>query len=171
MSERNEENLRELFEGFVGPEQPDEAVEDIVKAEQILRDNPAPEPSKELINSIKSQVTWSLLRRREHIRRMRYEAVAAVAAAVLVVATIGTKLFKWNQGRTERIYAASIVAPWEGEDPYLAVLTSEVEQIENDVLTLEKGRTNGRSKRAVDELEVEVIEINSDFEKGQFIWM
>lgn len=171
MSERNEENLRELFEGFVSPEQADEAVEDIVKAEQILRDNPAPEPSKELINSIKSQVTWSLLRRREHIRRMRYEAVAAVAAAVLVVATIGTKLFEWGRGRTERIYAASIVAPWEGEDPYLAVLTSEVEQIENDVLTLEKGRTNGRSKRAVDELEVEVIEINSDFEKGQFIWI
>jgi hypothetical protein len=162
------EYLKELFEKFVGTEQADEAVEDILRGEQILRDNPAPEPGKELIDSIKSQVAWSLLRRREHIRRMRYEAVAAVAAAVILLATIWTGLFERGRGKPEEMRAQIIpVAIWESDnitvdDPHLASLTAEVEQIENELLTLQEGETSGNGERAVSELEMELAVINSD---------
>jgi hypothetical protein len=168
MNGPEKEYLKELFEKFVGTEQADEAVEDILRGEQILRDNPAPQPDKELIDSIKSQVTWSLLRRQEHIRRMRYEAVAAVAAAVILLATIWTGIFQRDGGKSKRMYAPMVPrAIWESDDiasddPHLASLTAEVEQIENELLTLQEGETSGNGERAVSELEMELAVINSD---------
>jgi hypothetical protein len=49
MAERKDENVRELFEDFFGPEQAKQAAEDICRVEQILEENPAPEPSIEVL--------------------------------------------------------------------------------------------------------------------------
>jgi hypothetical protein len=59
------------------------------------------------------------------------------------------------------------VAIWESDnitvdDPHLASLTAEVEQIENELLTLQEGETGGNGERAVSELEMELAVINSD---------
>jgi hypothetical protein len=59
------------------------------------------------------------------------------------------------------------VAIWESDnitvdDPHLASLTAEVEQIENELLTLQEGETSGNGERAVSELEMELAVINSD---------
>ena len=171
MNGRNEENLRELFERFVDAEQANKAVEDVWKAERILREHPAPEPGEELIAGIKSEIANSLLLRQRNIfrRKVSYE-VAAVAAAVIVLAAISiwTGLFERGRGKPEEMRAQIIpVAIWESDnitvdDPHLASLTAEVEQIENELLTLQEGETGGNGERAVSELEMELAVINSD---------
>jgi len=172
MGDRNEENLKELFEKFYTAEQAERAVEDVQKAEQLLRKHPAPEPDDMLIANIKAEIAMRLpLRRADVFRRMAYKA-ATVAAAVIIVAAIGVSLFKKGDG-SEKVAYASIIprAIWESDDIAtddldLAMLTAEMEQIEDEVLTLQSGENGGNGDTAVTELEMELIEIDSDFWKG-----
>lgn len=169
MNGRNEENLRELFERFVNTEQAEKAVEDVWKAERILREHPAPKPDEELIAGIKSEIANSLLLRQRNIfrRKVSYEA-AAVAAAVIMLATIWTGIFERGTGRPGRMYATGVPSSiWESDniavdDPHLASLTAAVEQIENEFLTLQRDEESGNGSSAVAELEMEVAVNNSD---------
>jgi len=173
MNGQNEENLKELFEKFFTAEQAERAVEDVQKAEQLLREHPAPEPDDMLIANIKAEIAMRLPPRRAGVfRRMAYKT-AAVAAAVIIVAAIGLKLFEKGGGEPEGVVYASIIprAIWEGDDIAaddvdLAILTAEMEQIEDEVLALQWGEDGGNGDRAVTELEMELIEIDSDFWKG-----
>jgi len=168
MNGQNEENLGELFARFVDTEQAEKAAEDVRKAERILYEYPAPEPDEELIAGIKAQITGSLLLRRRGIfrRKVSYE-VAAVAAAVIVLAAIWTGIFEKEGGKPRVMYASIIPATlWESDnitvdDPRIASLTAEVEQVESDVRTLQEGETGGNGSQAVSELEVELAVINS----------
>jgi len=271
MNGRNEENLKELFEKFLGPEQAEQAVKDIDKAEQILREHPAPEPSAALIGDIKAEVREAVLRGKADVFRMREmferipgseqavedidkaeqilrehpapepsaaliadikaevrEAVlrgeadediqegeeilreypapepsaaliadikaeigerllgrkriswrrvvyetAAVAAAVIILAVVSVKLFERPSDEPGRVVYASIIptAIWESDDiasddTALAMLTAEIEQIEEEALALRLGGDVGNGERVIAELEMELIEINSDFWKG-----
>jgi len=173
MNGRNEENAKELFERFVNTGQAEEAVQDIRKGEQILREHPVSEPDSKLIADIKAEVGKAVLRRKTKVfRRMVYK-VAVIAASVIFLAAIGIGLFEKGGGESERVIAASILpaAIWESErladdDADLATLTAEIEQIESDVLVLQLGENGGNGHEAVAELEMELIEINSDFWKG-----
>jgi hypothetical protein len=160
MNERNEENL-------------EQDLEDVQKAEQILRENPAPQPSEELIADIKTEITTALLRRQSNAyRRIIYKAVA-VAAVLIILVAIGLRVFEEDGDRPERVIAASIIpnAIWESDcladdDVDLAILTAEIEQIQAEVMALQLGGNGGNGSRAITELEMELIEINSDFWKG-----
>ncbi len=182
MNGRNEENLsgcgglrpdeKDLFGKFVGDEQAEKAVEDIRKGERILRDNPAPLPSDELIAGIKSEIAISLLRKKENAVRYTVYKVAVVAAAVMVLSAISIKFFEKGE-ETARIYTASIIpaAIWESDDIAaddidLAIFNAEIEQVEDEVLSLRTGANGGNGQSAVTELEIELIEIESDFWKG-----
>ncbi len=172
MNGRNEENLKDLFEKFLASEQAEKAVEDIRKGEQILRDNPAPKPSDELIAGIKSDIAISLLHKRENAIRYTVYKVAAVAAIVFILTAISIKFLE-KSDETTRMYTTSIIptAIWESEDiaaddTDLAILTAEVEQVADDVLSLRMGGNGGNGQSAVTELEIELIEIESDFWKG-----
>jgi len=62
-------------------------------------------------------------------------------------------------------------AIWESDDIAaddvdLAILTSEIEQIEDEMLTLQLGESDGDSDTAITELEMELIETDSYFWKG-----
>jgi len=172
MNGQKEENLKELFEKFFTTEQAQKAVEDVQKAEHILNEHPAPEPDKELIADIKSAIAASLLAKQTSIFRTIVYKAAAVAAAVIIVAAIGVNLI--NKGdRSEKVVYASIIprAIWESvdiaaDDVDLAILTAEIEQIEDEVLALQLGKSGGDSDTAVTELEMELIETDSYFWKG-----
>ena len=173
MSGRNEESVKDLFERFVNTGQAEEAVQDIHKGEQILREHPVSEPDSKLIADIKAEVGKAVLRRKTKVfRRMVYK-VAVIAAAVIFLAAIGIKLFEKGGGEPERVIAASIIpaAIWESEDlaaddTDLAILAAEIEQIEGDLLAVQMGENGGNGYEAVSELEMELIEINGDFWKG-----
>jgi len=172
MNGQNEENLKKLFEKFYPAEQAQRAVEDVQKAEQLLRKHPAPEPDDMLIANIKAEIAMRLpLRRADVFRRLAYK-VATVAAAVIIVTAISVSLFEKGD-RSEKVVYASIIprAIWESDniaadDVDLAILTAEMEQIEDEVLALQWGENGGDGDTAVTELEMELIEIDSDFWKG-----
>ena len=166
--------MKELFEKFLDAEQAEKYVEDVQKAEQILREHPAPEPDDMLIANIKAEIAMRLPARRTYVfKRIAYKAVS-VAAAVIFLTAIGLRLFEKDSSEPRPVQYASIIptAIWESDDiaaddANLVIFTAEIEQIEDEVLTLQLGDYDGNGDRSVSELEMELIEINnSDFWKG-----
>ena len=169
MNNRNDENLEELFGKFFSPEEVGQVEEDIREVEQILSENSAPKPDEELVSDIKAQVAAVLLHRAA-FRQTVYK-VAAVAAMFLILAGVSVKLFE--QQASKRIQYASIMPAvlWESDniaadDTDLAVLNAEMEQIESEAIALRLDEKNGNGEAGLDELETELVEIDSDFWKG-----
>ncbi|MHC4172565.1 MAG: hypothetical protein ACYTBX_00975 [Planctomycetota bacterium] len=173
MSNQNEENLKELFERFADAEQAEKHIQDVQKAEQILREYPAPEPGDMLIANIKAEIAMRLPARRTDVFKRTVYKAAAVAAAVVIVAAVSLRLFEQGDVEPERVIYASLIPRviWESDDiatddADLAIFTAEVEQIEDEVLALQFGENGGNGSRAVSELEMELIAIEGDFWKG-----
>jgi len=174
MNDQNGENLDELLEKFFDGKQAENYIEDVQTVEQILREYPAPEPDDMLIANIKAEIAMRLPARRARLFRRRLYEVVAVAAAVFVAAAVTVRFF--NEPGSEpgqRVYAASLIpkAIWESQDiaaddENLAVFKTEIEQIEEEVLALESDEDSGESDTAITELEMELIEVSSDFWKG-----
>jgi len=172
MNSKNEENLKELFEKFADAEQAEKCVEDVQKAEQILREYPAPEPDDMLIANIKAEIAMRLPARRAYVFRRKVYKAAAVAAAVIILAAVSLRLFEEDVVEPQRIAYASLIPRviWESEDITtddmdLAIFTSEAEQIEDEVLALQFGEDGSNGERAVSELEMEFAKIEGDFWK------
>ena len=174
MENRNRENLRELFGKFFDAEQVENCVEDIQKAEQIFRENPAPEPDDMLIANIKAEIAMRLpVARARRFRRIIYEVVGA-AAIILFVAAVGLQLFEKAPPEQEEVVSRASLIPTElwisddiaADDENLAVFTAQIEQIEDEVMALQSGEDTGNGDSTLTELEMELIEINSDFWKG-----
>lgn len=172
MAERKDENLRELFENFVGPEQAKQAAEDIQRVEQILEENPAPEPSEELRWQIKERICEALEERKARRYWMPAYRAVAVAAVIIFVFVVSIELFKKPLDLPVEkpiIYAAAIpAAVWDGsniieDDAELAVLYAEIEQVENEFQTVQLDQGNGNGKDSVTELELELMDIDSEF--------
>ncbi len=173
MNGRNDENLKELFEKFLNSEQAERAADDIQKAEQILSDNPAPLPDDILLADIKTEIAGALVRSKINVFRRRVYRTAAVAAAVIILAVISVKVFEKGGDEPQRVITASMIpaAIWESgdfteDDAEIAMLAAEIEQIESEMLALRLGEDGGNGDIAVTELEMELIETNSDFWKG-----
>ncbi len=173
MNSRNEENLKGLFEKFLDPRQAEQAVEDLRESQRILSEHPAPEPDGRLIADIKAEIEGALLRRKANVfRKIAYKAAVA-AAAVIILAVIGVELYEKGGGEAKKVITASIIpeAIWESDDVSaddadLAILAAEIEQIEGEALAVQLGENDGNGNRNLLELEMELIEINSDFWKG-----
>ena len=177
MNDGNRENLKELFEKFLDAEQAESCAEDVQKAEQILREHPAPEPDDMLIANIKAEIAMRLpagrTRRTGVFKQIAYKTVS-VAAAVIFLTAIGLRLFDKSDVEPGPVQKASIIptAIWESDDiaaadVNLAIFTVEIEQIENELLALQLGEDDGNGDSSITELEMKLIEINnSDFWKG-----
>ena len=172
MNARNEENLKALFERFVGTEEAQSNIEDFIKAEQILNENPAPEPNEKLIAAINSKIAEAIQLRKEHtFRRFAYK-LAPVAAVFVVLAVVSVRMLKEGSGPIELVRGPMITRDvWNSEnvtadDRNLAVLTAELDELEVEVMTLELGESSGNGRSAVTELEMEFAEINTDIREG-----
>ena len=173
MDERNEENVKELFEKFLDSGQAERNAEDIRKGEAILREHAAPEADGEVIAGIKAEIARELLRRRTNVSKRVVYRAAAVAAVFIVLAVVSVKLFEKGGDGEGGLVEASLIPSviWESkdiaaDDVDLAILTAEIEEIENDALALESGENGGNGQGDLVELEMELIEIDSDFWKG-----
>jgi ferric-dicitrate binding protein FerR (iron transport regulator) len=169
MDRRNGENLRELFERFVDAGQAKEAAEDIERGEQMLRQWPAPEPRAELLALIKAEMGARLAHRRSHRLRWFASRAAGIAAAIVIAASVWTGI---DRDAGPGVMVASLIptAIWEGEnivldDLGLASLNADVEGIENEVRALQENGSRS-SESAVDEVEMELLEIDGEFWKG-----
>ena len=174
MNNQNQENLKELFEKFLDTKQAQKYVEDVQKAEEILREHSAPEPDDMLIANIKAEIAMSLPVRRTYVfKHIAYKALS-IAAAVIFITAIGLGLFDNGAHDPGPVQYASIIpaAIWESDDIAaddgdLVIFTIEIEQIEDELLALRLGKDDGNGDSTITELEMELIEINnSDFWKG-----
>lgn len=173
MKDQDRENLAELIERFFHSEETKGVLEDVRQGEQILRDNPAPEPDHELIADIKAEIALLIPARRAQLLRRRMYRRVAVAAAFIIIAAIGATLFNGSPPgpRGAPQFAGLIPAAiWESnniavDDENLAVFAAQIDQIENEVMTLEAGDDTYESDRTVEELEIELIVVRSDFWK------
>jgi len=174
MNDENQENLKELFEKFLDAEQAESCVEDVQRAEEILREHPAPEPDAMLIANIKAEIAMRLPARRAYVFKHIAYKTACAAAAVIFLTAIGLNLFQKGPRKPNGMQLTSIIstAIWESDDiaaddADLAIFTTEIEQIEDELLTLQSGDDEGNGDSKITELEMELIEINnSDFWKG-----
>lgn len=175
MNNRNDENLKELFEKFMSAPDAQECAEDVRKVEQILCDNPAPEPDDMLIANIKAEIAMRLPARKKYTFRQIAYRVVNVAAAIIVMTVIG--MYWLNNGHNERdsnVMTASIIpaAIWDSDDitlddENLVIFSAKIDQIEDEMRTLQYGQDSNNGEGSVTELEMELREINeSDFWKG-----
>ena len=171
MNSQNDENMKQLFERFLSAEQAESGVEDIQKGEQILRQHPAPEPDSMLIANIKAEIAMRLPAKRTNVfTKIAYRAVYA-AAAILVISAISLSLFDKNREPVPRQYGSIIpTSIWESDDittddADLAIYTIEIEQIEDELRSLQSGEDIGDSDSSLSELEMELVAINNDFWK------
>jgi hypothetical protein len=174
MYNQNQENLRELFEKFLDAKQAHKYVEDVQRAEEILREHPAPKPDDMLIANIKAEIAVHLPVRRTYVfKHIAYKALS-IAAAFIFITAIGLRLFDNGARESGPVQYASIIpaAIWESDnivadDADLLIFTTEIEQIEDELLSLQFGEDDGNGDSTITELEMELIEINdSDFWKG-----
>ena len=165
MNDRNNDNLRELFEQFWDSQQAQSNLEDIERGEQILREHPASEPDEMLIANIKAEIALHLMPRRATvIKRIAYR-VAAVAAAIIIIVAIGTGVLQ-NPDMVPDLNTVAYASNFTWDHHDSAVFNTELEQIESDLRALESGEEDTDSDTDVAELEMEVIEYAGDFWKG-----
>ena len=174
MNNQNQENLKELFEKFLDTKHAQRYVEDVQKAEEILREYTASEPDDLLIANIKAEIIMHLPVRKIYVfKHITYKALS-IAAAVIFITAIGLRLFDDGAPELGPVQYASIMptAIWESDDIVaddtdLAFFTTEIEQIEDELLALQFGEDDGNGDSTITELEMEIIEINnSDFWNG-----
>ena len=172
MNSQNDENLKELFEKFLSAEQAESGVEDIQKAEQILRQHPAPEPDSMLIADIKAEIAMRLPAKRTNVyTKIAYRAAYA-AAAIMIITAVSLSLFDPPPIEPGQVQYASIMptAIWESDDittddTDLAIFTIEIEQIEDELRSLQSGEDISNGDSSLSELEMELVAINNDFWK------
>jgi hypothetical protein len=164
MNNLNVENLRELLEQFMDPEQARVHLEDIERGEQILREHPAPKPDDMLLANIKAEIALHVLPHRTTALRKIAFRVAAVAAVTIVLAAVWTSLFKPPSiPETQQPVQYASVFPWDHHDS--AVFNTKLEQIENDLQAIEMGDEDTDNDSAITELEITVTEYAGDFWK------
>jgi len=170
MQGQEKDELQGLFERFMDSRQAEQAAEDVRRAEELLEDNAAPQPSGELTAEIKGRIEKALTRR--YTPMQIAFRTAAAAAAVVILAAIGVKLFERSGVETGGGQVSAIpAAVWESDDiaaddAQLAVLADEIEEIESEITALVLGENGGNGLINTEELETEPIEINDDFWKG-----
>jgi len=170
MSDNMYDDLKSQFESFLDPQNAAYAAEDVFEGDRILNENPAPMPSEQLKARIKSRISLTLMRtRRVRSYRFVYQ-LAAAAAAIIIVFGVSIKMVDNKQGHewtTVKIPAAV----WDGtnitrDDAELSRLSAGIEQVEQELSGTKFTLSMADSTDAVDELEMELINIDSDFWKG-----
>jgi hypothetical protein len=172
MKDQSRENLAELIERFFHGEQASGVMEDVRRGEQLLRDNPAPEPDHRLIADIKAEIALLVPARRTRLAGWTMFRKVAAAAAIIIIAAISAVLFDGGPPGPGAPQLAGLLptAIWESndiaaDDENLAVLAAEIDQIQSVVITLESVNDSYESGRTVRELEIELIVIHGDFWK------
>jgi hypothetical protein len=166
-----DENLKEILNKFYAESESAKIEKDILRGEQIIAGNPAPQPDTRLISDIKARVRTEMTRREKRRVITYLRATVTAAAAVLI---IGVGLFMIH--RTEQQSPPSVAngtipsGIWESEDLMsddvgLAMLAANIDAVEDDVLAM---RFDDQSYETMnlDDVEADVLEISDDLWKG-----
>lgn len=174
MKDLNNENLEELLAKFYDAAEAKQAAQEIREAEQILRTSAAAGPSEALIADIKSQIARRLAQQRASARRLVFAKAVAVAAVFVILALVAVRFF--NQSRPMERGHSPVLAMisqevWESsdiaaDDPDLATLSAQIEEVARNLLSVRLDENGDGNGEAVVDIEVKLIEIESEFWKG-----
>lgn len=173
MSDTENEDVRNLFEMFVDAGEAGQAADDIDRADVILRQYPSPEPGAAVLAKTKAAAREALMRRGAVEPRRAMYKVVAVAAVLFVAAVVAVKVFQPAAVQPTSQTAAAVIpsAVWQSNDiatadADIAVLTAEVNQIADELASLRLGDDAVNGQERVYDVEMELIDISSDFWKG-----
>jgi len=168
MADQTREDLNDLLRQFLDPAQAEVAGKDVDAGERLLDASPAPAPNLEMIARIKGEMTAALARR-HRIRLIFRRSLAA--AAVIAFALLG--LLDRSRTSDNNVFQAAILpaAVWESldvaaDDLDLARFTAEVRQIETQLRDLEAGEDEAADGGAVEDIERELRQIETELGKG-----
>jgi len=172
MNSRKNKNLDELLARFYGGEAR-KVADDIAQGERILREYPDPKPDEETIILLKAKVTKAVAANREKALRRTYYQVAAFAAAVIVIAFISAALLV-NRPIESRWVATTVKVTEDISqndelfygDEEMTTLSAEVEQVGNEITALEIGVASEDLDSEWIDVEMGLLDIESDFWKG-----
>jgi hypothetical protein len=172
MSNRKDKNLDELLARFYGSGAK-KVADDIAEGERILRDYPDPKPDEETIILLKAKVAKAVALNREKAVRRTYSRVAAFAAAVIVMAFISTALLVNGPIGSRRVATTvKVTQGASGNDEFfygdeeMATLSAEVKQVGDEIMALDMGVANDDLDSDWIDVEMGLIDIESDFWKG-----
>ncbi len=167
MKDQARENLIELLQRFMDEPAAGAAQEDIQAGERWLGAYPAPAPRSQAIAVIKTQMIVAA-RRRHRLVRLAHGSLAA-AAAIVILALIGQLgPHPVSQSRSMAFIPAAI---WDSDDITtadldLAYFSSEIGHIEAQMLALQAGEEETADNDASDEIEMELLAIQTELWKG-----
>lgn len=168
MKNRDQDNLKALFERFMPAAEAETAAEEVRAADEMVQAYPVPQPSPEIIVGIKLRIAGKLADR--HRPSHPFFRFVGVAAAIIVVALIGI-FGRSPHSRSDMTHAALIpTAIWESDDIAsddldIAYFASEIRQIETEMRALEAGESETVEVAALDEVEMELMQLNTEFWK------
>ncbi len=167
MAKRVREDLTALFRLWLDSQEAQDAIREVRTAEELIESHPAPQPSPATLERIGLQMRL----RAAHRRRNHFlEGIAAVAAAVLI--TVGLSQFSLQRSSSTIGFASLLpTALWESDDiasddVKLAYFNSEVDRLEAQVQAIEHGDSDAGSAGTLDDVELELFQIDTDFWKG-----
>ena len=158
---KEQENLNELLSSFYNEQEANEFKKNLDSFDAMLSE--CPTPSAQMINDIKCAVVQKLSTRKHSIsvisRRM------AMAAMIMLIAFAGLKMSnRQNEIKPKNVLTADFFE--DDETSQIALLTEEIEQIEDALLSVRLDEYDTFSGDSYFELETELSEINGDFWKG-----
>jgi hypothetical protein len=163
------ENLTELFERWLDPSQARTAASEVQAVERMFTDYPAPLPRTQTLEQIRGAICARLSRRR---RVALFAKGLATVAAAIVLTVVGLSRHTLDHPRGQVNSASLIPASlWESDDlssddAQLAYFTSEINTLEDQVQALRSGDFEGGGAGALDEVELELFQIDTEFWKG-----
>lgn len=167
MDGKTDKELKELFAKFLDADEARDAMENIAAGERILEQNPAPQPDSEVLSRLRMEMGEVIAAKRRAVYMHRIWMAASAAAAVIVI-TVLSQLFhqSYNQGPGVIATVTATESIWTGQDKEYAALTTQADEIEQDMIAMESCENDSNDYASVYELETEYEQINSDFWKG-----
>lgn len=168
----HKENIDELLKRFLGEKEAQKAAEDIAKGDELLRSYYAPVPDEEAIIVLKSKVAKAVAANRQRVLRRTYYGVAAFAAAVIMVAFVSAHLSEHKPIEPVRVTTTKVISYVSDDtkvfydDAEIETLNAEVEQVGNEIVMSEWDTEDGNLDSDLIDMEIGLIDINSDFWKG-----
>lgn len=168
MRDRNYDELRELLKRFVDPPEAGSIERDIRTGDNLFDVHLAPLAAPETLAAIKRRISIRLGAPHRHAHPL-YRCVGG-AAAVIAMALIA--FFGRSAPEQPRVSYASLIpaAIWDSDDlasddAQLAYFRSELRHIETQMQALETGDGELVAAGTLDEVELELIRIDTQFWK------
>jgi len=158
--ENKQENLRELIEKFMDPQNAQMYLDDIEAGERILRKYPAPKPDEMLLANIKANIALQKTPQRTVTFRKRVIEAIAVAASIIIIAAISLQSF--NETPSPPPDAPPFTGGFTYNNTLVPILNNQLDEISKKIIQVSMNATTyDYQPNAYDEYNKEIQELEN----------